>query len=152
MQRNTLFLFVFILFYSCRGYESRDSVYSVRADIRLYDNFYSIYTNEKGNSYVVKGIGTNYMDKLVVKSADTSHKFKIDSINLFFEELNQFKTKPFYRKNRTGTAQRAEVYYNQTKVFDGYAWDEAFWKLFRPIMEELPKNYNPFLADDKPFE
>lgn len=152
MQQNTLFLFVFILFYSCRGDVSNDSIYSVRADIRLHDKFYSIYLNEKGNSFVVKGIGTNYMDKLAVKAADTSHEFKIDSINLFFQELNYFKTKPFYGKNHRGNAQKAEVYYNQTKVFEGYAWDEAFWKLFRPIMEQLPKNYNPFLADEKPFE
>jgi hypothetical protein len=47
----------------------------------------------------------------------------------------------------TGTAQRAEVYFNHQKIYDGYAWDETFWDLFRPIMKQIPEGYDPFRAN-----
>ena len=103
-------------------------------------------------AYVIKGTGSDYTDTLVVKSSDTSNVFKLDSVGIFFNTLNEIRSKPVFKENRsTGTAQRAEVYYKQVKILDDYAYDSTFWELFRPIMNQLPNAYNPFIVDNYQF-
>ncbi len=145
-------MFFFLAFTSCKEKNNNENSYDVRSDIRLGNKFYSIFLNENGEGYVIKGKGSYYTDTLKIESSDTSNVFKLDSAKVFFEVLNRIKTNPIFKKNRTGTAPRAEIYYDQQKVYDGYTWDEKFWDLFRPIMYQIPNGFNPFRADDKPFE
>lgn len=145
-------LFFIVSFVGCKEKVDKKSLFNVQADIRLGSKFYSIYFNELGNAYVVKGDGTYYTEPLKVESSDTSKTFKLDSAKRFFEILNEVKANPVKKGNRVGSAQRGEVYYNHQKIYDSYAWDETFWGLFAPIMEQIPKGYNPFRTDDKPFE
>jgi len=150
---KSFYIFPFFLaFISCKAKVHDAELYNVRTDIRLGNKFYSIYVNEEGSAYVVKGAGSYYTDTLKIKSSDTSEVFKLDSISLFFETLNKIKANPIFRANRTSTAPRAEMYYDHQKIYDAYAWDETFWDLFRPIMEQIPKGFNPFRVNDKPFE
>ena len=140
--------FSFLLF-SCKAQTNREQ-YKVRADIRLSTKFYSIYMNEEGQAYVIKGNSSYYTDTLKIESSDTSNVFKIDSVKVFFENLNKIKANPIIGVKRVD-APRVEIFYDHQKIYDAYRWDETFWNLFRPIMEEIPKGFNPFRESDKPF-
>lgn len=150
MTQPLYILCFFLLFFSCKGKGNDIKSYNFQADIRLGNKFYSIYLNEDGEGYVIKGSGSYYTDTLKIKSSDTSNVFKIDSVKVFFENLNKIKAHPIVGVNRVD-APRVEIYYNHQKVYDAYKWDETFWKLFRPIMEQIPRGFNPFRANDKPF-
>ena len=152
MMASCSYLLLIVSFVACKEKVDDKSLYNVQADIRLGSKFYSIYINELGNAYVIKGNGTYYTETLKVESSDTSKTFKLDSAKKFFKTLNEVKANPIKKGNRAGTAQRAEVFWNHQKIYDSYAWDETFWDLFRPIMEQLPKCFNPFLADEHSFE
>lgn len=141
--------FSFTLF-SCKAQTNNKVQYDVRSDIRLSTKFYSIYLNKEGQACVIKGNGSYYTDTLIIVTSDTSNVFKIDSVNLFFEKLNKIKANPIIGENRLH-APRVEIYYDHQKVYDAYRWDETFWGLFRPIMEQIPKGFNPFRESDKPF-
>lgn len=146
------FLYFILLIVGCKAKKDDKSSYIVQADIRFGNKFYSIYLNELGNAYVIKGDGTNYSEPLKIESSDTSRIFKLDSAKRFFEILSEVKFNPIKNVSRIGTAQRGEVYYNHQKIYDSYAWDESFWNLFGPIMEQIPKGFNPFLIDSKTFD
>ncbi|MFL5746849.1 MAG: hypothetical protein ACJ751_19380 [Niastella sp.] len=143
------YLPLFLIFFACREQTNMKKQCDVRCDVRLFTKYFSMHINSDGKTYVVKGTGSYYTDSLIVKSADTSNVFKLDSTQAFFEALNKIRTNPVFNENRsTGTAQRGEVYYKQVKVFDDYAWDPAFWDLFRPIMGQLPSEFNPFNVEN----
>ena len=144
----TLLFFATIL--SCKESGVDEKSYNVRSDIRFGSKFFSICINEDGAAYVIKGTGSHYTESLKVESSDTSNIFKLDSVKLFFERLNNIKDNPIIGANRLD-APRVEIYYNQKKVYDAYKWDEIFWNLFKPIMEQIPSGFNPFRADEKPF-
>lgn len=154
IMKDVFYILVFLLtFASCKErINDNEQSYNVRSDIRLGTKFYSIFLNEEGNGYVIRGKGSYYTDTLRIESSDTSNVFKFDSAKIFFETLDKIKINPIVKANRTGTAQRTEVYYDNQKVYDSYAWDETFWDLFKPIMEQIPRGFNPFRANDKPFE
>lgn len=149
---KAVYFFFLLTFISCKDKVTKGEQYDVKCDIRLGKTFYSIYLNQEGHAYVIKGNGSFYTEPLTIRSSDTSNVFKLDSTKSFFETLNKFRENPIYKANRTGIAQRAEVYYDNRKVFDSYAWDEMFWDLFRPIIEQVPKGFNPFLINDNSFE
>jgi hypothetical protein len=141
-----------LTFNSCKEKAKEKKQYSVRCDIKLGTLLYSIFLNEEGAAYVVKRESSSYTDTLNIKSSDTSNVFKFDSVKLFFATLNKIKASPIFKASRTGTAPRAEVYFSNKKIYDSYAWDETYWDLFKPIMEQIPKGFNPFRVNDDPFE
>lgn len=55
-------------------------------------------------------------------------------------------------ESNTVDAARIETYYDGKKVYDAYGFNRKRMLLFRPIMAELPKGFNPFLTDDHPFD
>ena len=121
--------FFSLLLFSCKAQTNKEQ-YNVRTDIRLSTKFYSIYMNEEGEAYI--------------------NVFKIDSVKIFFENLNKSKANTIIGVKRAD-APRVEIYYDHQKIYDAYRWDETFWNLFRPIMEEIPKGFSPFRESDKPF-
>ena len=143
---------MFFMSSSCKDTVSNEQQYPARIDVRLGFKYYSVFLSKENKAYVIKGKGSFYTDSLIVKSSDTSHIFKLDSVRLVLESFDQIKSSPITRTNRTGTAQRIEIYYEHKKIYDGYAWDEVFWNLYRPIMKQLPKGFDPFRVDDKPFD
>lgn len=150
MTKSFYILLFFSLFYSCKEKTGNKELYNVRTDIRFGTKFYSIFINEQGQAYVIKGVDSYYRDTLKIESSDTSKIFKLDSAKVFFDSLNKIKVHPivgaFY-----DDAPRVEIYYDHQKIYDAYSWDETFWVLFRPIMEQIPKGYNPFRVSDYPF-
>lgn len=136
---------------SCISDKSVDDPYNVRVDFRLSGKFYSIMMNESGRSYAIKGLGSYYEDSLKIAQSDTSEIFKLDSAAQFFINLDKIKKDPVIGSNYMG-APRVEIYYDRSKIYDSYRWDEDFWDLFRPIMHQIPKGFNPFNPDDRPFE
>lgn len=143
-------LFFFFILQACKEKNAEMDSYNVRSDIRLGTKFYSIYMKDDGLSYVIKGVGTYYTDTLKMISSETSTFFKLDSAKVFLQNLNAIKNNPIngiYRDD----APRVEVYLNHQKIYDAYKWDETFWNLFRPIMEQIPMGFNPFRANDNPF-
>ena len=86
-MKKLVFLPVVLIFIACRQQSSMEKPYDVRCDVRLFTKYFSIYINSEGNAYVVKGTGSFYMENLIVKSADTSSGFKLDSTKAFFELL-----------------------------------------------------------------
>lgn len=150
MKKLLYALFFFATILSCKERNVDEKPYNVRSDIRFGSKFFSIYVSEDGAAYVIKGRGSHYTEPLKVESSDTSNVFKLDSVKLFFENLNHIKDNPIIGANRLD-APRVEIYYDQKKVYDAYKWDEKFWNLFKPIMEQIPSGFNPFRADEKPF-
>ena len=151
MIKALYIVYTYLLLLSCKEKDDNIKPCNVRADIRLGNKFYSICLNQDGEGYIIKGNASYYTDTLKIESSDTSKVFKIDSVNVFFENLNKMKAHPVFGESRLD-APRAEIYYNRQKVYDGYRWDELFWDLFRPVMEQLPKGYSPFRMNDKPFK
>ncbi|MGK2862486.1 MAG: hypothetical protein ACSLE0_11160 [Chitinophagaceae bacterium] len=146
----TLFFFATIL--SCKERYHNNRSYCVRTDIRFGSRFCSIFINEDGTAYAIKGRGSHYTEPLKIISSDTSNIFKLDSIKLYLENLNKIKDEPVIGGYRND-AHRAEIYCNQKKVYDAYNWDEEFWKLIKPIMEQIPKGFNPFRDEsENPFK
>jgi hypothetical protein len=139
-----------LLLISCVIHAPDEKVYEARNDIRFGKRFFSILVRENGTAYVIKGIGSNYMDSLQIESADTSQIFKLDSSAVYFDRLKKLQSNPVFKSNLSGGA-RAEIYYHQQKICDSYHWGESFWDLFRPIMEQLPKGFSPFRVSEKPF-
>ena len=140
----------FTILFSCKEDSFRKDTYNVRSDIRLGSKFYSFYISKDGKAFVIKGTGSYYTEPLKVETSDTSEVFKLDSVNVFYNHLNRIKENPIIGVNRSDVP-RVEIYYNKEKIYDAYKWDETFWDLFKPIMEQIPKGYNPFQVDDQPF-
>jgi len=140
-----------VLLFACQQRNSPEKVYDVEADIRRGYKFYSIHLNEDGEGYIIKGNCSYYQEPFKISSSDTSPVFKLDSSVVFFQNLNRIKNHPIFGLSRTDAA-RTEIYYNYQKVYDSYSWDETFWDLFRPIMEQLPKGFDPFRESDRPFD
>lgn len=144
-------LLSFAIFMSCKGKQARaDMLYNVRADFRMGSKFYSIWMNENGKAYAIKGEGSFYTEPLKILTSDTSEVFRMDSVGQFYKNLETVRKKPITGSNYMG-APRVEIYYDGQQIYDSYRWNEAFWDLFRPIMHQIPKKFNPFLTNDKPF-
>ena len=151
MSKYLLALVLLLTYLSCKQGASPKKINSFQADIRLGHKYYSIHINREGEGYITKGNGTYYTEPLQIKTSNYSKIFKIDSANLLFINLNKLKHYPVTGAKREGMP-RIEIYYEKNKIYDAYAWDETFWNIFRPIMEQLPKGFNPFLVSDNPFE
>lgn len=149
-----LFVFIVCLLFTlaCEQNNSKNKEYDVRADIRLGTAFYSIFVNEQGFAYVIRGSGTDYNEQLEVKSSDTSAIVRLDSVRVFYRQLNELKKQPHIFGITVLDAPRVEVYYDSDKIYDSNSWNAKFWDLFRPIATQLPKGYNPFTASDHPFQ
>jgi hypothetical protein len=143
--------FFFFPFYSCTEKNADKESYNVRADVRFGTKFYSIFLNEQGKAYAIKGVGSDYTDTFNVKSSDTSRVFKLDSTKIFLMNLDKIKSHPIIEGVSQPDAPRVEIYFDQQKIYDVYKWDGTFWGLFRPIMEQIPKGYNPFRISENPF-
>ncbi|HEV8283905.1 MAG TPA: hypothetical protein VGQ09_06330 [Chitinophagaceae bacterium] len=144
------FIFIPLALCSCKQNVTSEKEYNFQANIRLGYKYYSINVNEEGKAQVIKGKGSFYTEPLKIESSDSSKIFKIDSLRVFFENVDKIKRSPLIDSNRTD-APRVEMYYQHKKIYDAYKWNENFWDLFRPIMEQLPKGYSPFRASDNPF-
>lgn len=141
----------FLLFlFSCNNKLTTESTNDVRLDVRLGKKFYSIYVSKEGDGYGVRGIGSYFVEPLVVEKSDTSKFFRLDSAKLFFDNLEKYERQPFVGA-KVQDAPRIEIYYLQKKIYDSYRWGADFWDLVRPIMYQIPKGYNPFLANDETF-
>jgi hypothetical protein len=57
-------LFFGIIFIGCKEKKNEKNLYSVRTDIRLGSKFYSIYFNEIGDAYAIKGNCSYYTEPL----------------------------------------------------------------------------------------
>lgn len=151
MIKSLYILSVILVFVSCKAQTPKEKTYAARNDIRFGKRFFSIFINEDGTAYVIKGIGSNYMDSLKIESSDTSEVFKLDSSNVYFEQLKKIKNDSIMDPSIPG-GPRTEIYYHQQKVYDSYYGGEKFWDMFRPIMEQLPKGFSPFRVNEKPFD
>ena len=140
-----------LLLICCNQDAKKERVDIIRSDFRFGTRYYSVITNENGEGYVIKGSASTYTEPFVIKSTDTSSIFRLDSVDLFFQRIQELKQKQVSSTNFQDNP-RTEIYYNESKVLDTYLWDEKFWYLFRPIMHQLPQNFNPFRLNDQPFD
>jgi hypothetical protein len=150
MSSSLWLLFSTLVFVSCTEQNRQKEVFAARNDIRFGKRFFSIVIKEDGTAYVIKGIGSSYLDPLEVESADTSAVFTVDSSSIYFRHIRKLEENPSLKSNVSGGA-RAEIYYKKKKVYDSYHWDGTFWEMFRPIMNQLPKGFSPFRVNEKPF-
>jgi len=147
---NILLLSIFH-FWACVGHANKMHEYKTRVDFRFGNRFYSFCSKESGDSYVIKGKSSEYNDSFVIFSADTSRIFRIDPSKVYFGKLTVLSKKPLVVDHHSD-APRVEIYYDGKKIYDSHRWDEEFWDIFRPVMSQLPKGFNPFLIDENPFE
>ena len=150
MKATIVFLTLVVLL-SCKQHES-DPPYTVRTDIRLGNKFYSVFVNQDGNAYVIKGRGTVYTESLTVANADTSKRFRSDAMKIFFNKVRSMKEHPIINMPDITDASRIEIYCDTKKVLDSYGLRKPYMDLFIPIMGKLPKGYNPFFANEHPFD
>jgi hypothetical protein len=148
-----LLLFSFLSPFSCRKNIKEQKHYQVRTDVRLGSKFYCIYVNEAGKTYVVKGTGSNYTEQFKkIITSDTSKIFRSDDMKVFFYKVKNMQSNPVIIPSNITDAARIEIYFKSKKVYDSYGFDKGFMDLFRPIMGQLPNGFNPFLANDHPFD
>jgi hypothetical protein len=150
MSRLFGIIVLFLVINSCKQSVNYQGEYDVKADIRFGSKFYSIYLSPKGIGYVIKGRGSRYSKPLEIASSDTSQIFKLDSIGLSYKALDKLRIKPTIDSSFQDSP-RAEIYYNNKKIYDTYRWDTEFWNVFRPIMEQIPRGFNPFRTSENPF-
>jgi hypothetical protein len=135
---------------ACTQHFHEKNAHNVRADFRFGSRFYSLVSSATGESYAIKGMSTDYNEPFTILSSDTSGPFKLDSVDVFYEKLNEIRSKNL-RIDHHSDAPRVEIYFDRTKIYDSHNWNETFWDIFRPVMMQIPKNYNPFLVANKPF-
>ena len=156
MKKVTVLLFLlpaFLLLFACRNKLKTQNSYQVRMDVRFGSKFFSIYVNDKGETFVVKGKGSNYTGRFTnTVTSDTSKVFKSDSLRVFFDKVKKMEAHPVIIESNVTDAARIEIYYKSKKVYDYYGFDSTFMSLFRDNMGQLPKGFNPFRADDHPFD
>ena len=139
-----------IALYACSSQSSKDRQHGMRADFRFGQAFYSLCSNNSGEAFVIKGKSSGYESPFMALSSDTSATFHLDSVKLLFERLDRLKSKQMIIDHNMD-APRVEIYYDSLKIYDAHRWDEAFWEIFRPVIRQLPKGFNPFLIDENPF-
>jgi hypothetical protein len=153
MKKVLIWLFIanYLLIIGCGTSDASTEPYPARTDVRFGNKFYSVFVNEQGDAYVIRGIGTNYTEVLKIEKADTSNRVKLDSAKVFFDRLKEIQTSPVYDTS-SPDAPRVEIYCNNHKIYDSYIWSNEFLNLFRPVMMQLPNGFNPFLISERPFE
>ena len=57
----------------------------------IYLNDFSIFMDEDGTAYIIKGIGSHYTEALQIESADTSAVFRLDSSKIYLKLLDSVK-------------------------------------------------------------
>jgi hypothetical protein len=149
VKMRLLIIVIGLLYFSCNY--SKPS-YDARMDVRFSGKFFSIFFNQYGKAYVVKGIDVDGSGVLKPSHSDTSIVFNSDSIKYSYKALSLIKSKPVIAFKSIGDSPRIEIYHNKKKIYDANTWDESFLTVFRPIMKELPKGYNPFNISEKPFD
>jgi hypothetical protein len=125
--------------------------YNIRVDIRFGYKFYSIFIDNNSRAYVIRGNGSGYLENFKIITSDTSHRFKLSHINLFYRDVDKLKAKPRIMNSSVTDSPRVEIYYEGKKIYDGQESGTMFWEMFKPVMLQLPKGYNPLLLDDHPF-
>ena len=134
----------------CTENKGNQNPHKVRSDVRFGSKFYSLCVNEAGESYAIRGTCSDYAQPFVITSSDSSGPFTLDSVRGFFKRVENLKEKPIINTRNTD-APRIEIYYDEKKVYDTRRWDDTFWDIFRPIITQIPRGFNPFILDDKPF-
>ncbi len=125
--------------------------YNIRADIVFGYKFYSIFVGNNGNAYVIRGKDSGYPESFKVISSDTSRVFKLKHIGVFYRYVAKFKAKPLINHSLVTDSPQVTIYYKGKMIYNGPE-SGMFWDMFRPVMLQLPKGYNPFLTDDQPFD
>ncbi len=139
----------FILIVSTFSNESF-SKYNVRIDARFGYKSYSIFINEKGSMYVIKGKSSYFTQKLQYKSYAKSTLTAIKDAHEFYQKLETLNTHRVISSKVNTDAIRVELYYHGQKIYDDSP-DAKFWKLFNQITPKLPDGYCPFCPGQKPF-
>ncbi|RVU01319.1 hypothetical protein EOD41_04970 [Mucilaginibacter limnophilus] len=122
------------------------NAYNIKTDIRFGRTFYSIYLNNTGYGYVVKGQGSPYTELFLrIDTAEMSKAFKIDSLYAVFQGLQALKRKPQLQTANTTDSAHVEIYYDGRKIYDDYTMSVKFWIVFRPMLTDLPEGFNPFI-------
>lgn len=122
------------------------NIYQVRANFWRGNKFYSLFISKQGAAYAIKGVGAFDTTATAIKQQDTSKIFILTRAREFFTMLEAFKKTPKVRRVSTSSMPEARVYYNQKNVYETNVADGTFWKLFKPIMEQVPEKFNPFLV------
>ena len=149
MKKQIIVIILASLLFSCTK-RPNIKVYPIQANFRFGHKFYSLNLNKAGEAYVIKGIGTSYIEPLQYKFGDTSQTFKLDSVSTFLKKIELLRSHPLSDLS-SFDAPRVEIFYDKQKIYDATRWDHQFWDMFRPLMQQLPKGYNPFRLDDKPW-
>lgn len=132
----------------CKQEEKKDPHNNVRVDIRWGSKFCSLLIAESGDAYAIKGTEVRQDSLLAVISSDTSKSFKLDSVKVFFENLDAIRINPVIMDDRSSDSPTAQIYFNDIKIYNARRWDSRFWDVFRPIMEQIPEKFNPFLLNN----
>jgi hypothetical protein len=154
MNTKKLIFAIFILsnsiFFQCSEHAKKESEPTVRFDISFGNKFYSLFVDKSGSSHAIKGTTANTDRPLSIVSSDTSTLFSLDSAEVLFRNIELIKSRPMVI-DIGSDAPRVEIYYRTEKIYDSHKWDSQFWDIIRPVMTQIPKEYNPFLVDNKPF-
>ncbi|HEX2847203.1 MAG TPA: hypothetical protein VHN59_11685 [Chitinophagaceae bacterium] len=139
--------FCLIFSTACKNTSSSSKAYDLEMCIRSGGKYHSIYMDKSGNSVVEKGKGTFYDEDLKKETVEESKTFKVesDSVRSFISNLEKLKRDPIKTSKRLD-ASRVEIYLEGQKIYDSYSWDSSFWDMIRPIIRQIPKQFNPFMS------
>lgn len=140
-------IFCLIFSIACNNTSNSNNAYDLEMCIRSGVKYHSIFMNKSGDSFVEKGRGTFYDEDLKKETVEESKIFKVesDSVRSFISNLEKLKKNPTKALKRLD-ASRVEIYLEGQKVYDSYSWDSSFWDIVRPIIHQVPKQFNPFMS------
>lgn len=150
MQFSKILSFCFLIFlFSCKETENKkDENVKIKTTTilsRFGFEYYKIDFDETGRGVVKKGTSNSSSEPFIEKTVDDSVTIKIDSVTTYFNDLNKYETKPYKGAKMLGS-NRVQIYVNKEIVYDSYRFDSDFWFLIKIISDDIPEEFNPFIA------
>lgn len=137
-----IYICLIILSVSCKNGEVDSLKKSTIISISGY-RYYNITFDESGKGVAKIGRANDITDALLQKEIEDSLIFKVDSVSLYFKELEKLEKQPYIGEKMLD-ANHVLIYSNDKKVFDSYRFDSNFWGLMKIIGDDIPNEFNPF--------
>lgn len=150
MKKTLLFCTIFLITsFGCKNISdfnpSKEHLDNIKIEVRSGYEIISVKLNSDGSGISRKGTGTYYTEERDSISFNDSISFKSNSFEILNENLNSLKSNA-YNGSKYQDAPRVEIYFNEDKLYSGYSWNSEFWEIIRPVIQEIPEKFNPFMV------
>lgn len=149
---NRIKYLVFVLLFSSSNEKEialeKNVTYEAQVEIKRGNRFYVLNIAKNKEMYVIKGESVSYYEPLNIKNSDTSNILKLDSTGNLFVLLDKLKERPILISSSHIKENKVEIRYEGKLVYLNKREVEPFWDMVRPIIPQIPEEWNPFFIKD----